>query len=380
MLRNRRDVFADCAAAMGWGGLFDETWIGDESAGIFAGHRSVADAYLRAVRRKAPSSTLDVAFEFADATSFNAIAFEREGYQFIGVPCGTLLLLYHVFGRMLATHRILRDIGSPDAQPRYEPAPALVFDSDDIADSPDRPSTSGPTDPMRVAYAVFLVRIAFDFLIMHEYQHIEGGHLRLPDGVDRAAILEVDSISRSDTDALTRQVLEMDADAAATRASFKITWLTGNDPWRFDPILTDLLREPERRLSAWAFATSVLFRLMDEAGGRPYALRHASHPPPLMRQYFTLAQVTYILGGEVEPERVHELYFAAMDEADLGLRAMVRRGPTGPGFAQAVTPEFEQHLIQLVRWWPRVRDRLGPIAAQWGGSNAPDEYFGDVLR
>jgi hypothetical protein len=271
-----------------------------------------------------------------------------------------VLILNDLYLRIMASQEVLIQIGEPRSQPKPKLLDAILTSADGLPITSDNPLglIVMPTDPIREAYAHFLTQIAFEFMFAHEYQHIEGGHLDWSLSRGRNLMSEYGMDELSAEEALGEQVLEIDADAAATRWSLKITMDKSNDRWRIPPELTDLLSVPENRLGAWLFATGAFFRLMDEIGCSSNDFARMSHPPALMRSYFCLPAATYILGGLPLTHGVLDLLPLATDEVDLALRSIAHAPPKAPGIRNALSRgsrEYATHINRLIRHWPQVR-------------------------
>ncbi len=376
-----QEIFDKDARELGFGGLFDETRVKAPFNRLYLHHRARFESHIQSIERiRLPEKRLRIAMGFADSAEFNAFAFPHDDQYFVGMPYGTVLILNDLYLRILASQTVLLQIGDPGSQPKPELLDSILTSADGLPIASDNPLglNVGPTDPIREAYAAYLIQIAFEFLFAHEYQHIEGGHLDWNLNRGRKMICEYWADELRAEEALDKQVLEIDADAAAVRWSLKITMDKSNDHWRVPPALTELLTVAENRLRAWLFATGTLFRLMDEMGCRSNHFAQMSHPPALMRSYFCLPAATYILGGLPLTHGVLDLLPLATDEADLALRSIAHAPPKAPGIRDALSRgsrEYAIHINRLIRHWPQVRSELSPIAARLGGSNAPDEYF-----
>jgi hypothetical protein len=371
-------IFDKRAREFGFGGLFDESRVKPPFNQLYLHHQTRFKSHIQSIERIRPAETrLRIEMDFADSPKFNAFAFPHNDQYFVGVPFGTVLILNDLYLRIMASQDVLLQIGEPTSQPKPALLDCILATADGLPTTADNPLglSVGPTDPIREAYADYLIQIAFEFLFAHEYQHIEGGHLNWILNRGRRMICEYWSDKLQAEETLDKQVLEIDADAAAIRWSLKITMDKSNDHWRVPPALADLLTIPENRLGAWLFATGALFRLMDEIGCTSGHFSQQSHPPALMRSYFCLPAASYILGGLPLTHGVLDLLPLATGEVDLAFRSIAHAPPKATGIGDALSAEYPVHINRIIGHWPRVRAELSPIAARLGGSNAPDEYF-----
>jgi hypothetical protein len=375
------DLFASAAKKFGFGGFFSEETLPRPFDRPLTRQRFRLESYLLSLKKvHSGRSGLDVAVAYADSPEFNAFAFAVGNQHFIGIPYGTYLLLSDLFLRILAERTTFVGIGDPNGHLEQSKHAQLPLSANDLPISAANPlgSAVGPPDAVRQAYADYLTGIAFDFLFAHEYQHIEGGHLKWLHEQDAGALVEFAAPRLRPQEALDRQVLELDADAAATRWSLKIAVDRSNDHWRVPESLRASLRSDDDRVAAWLFAVYALFRYMEEVGGLPTDLGATAHPRSLMRHYFTIPAASYILGGLPCRERLHDLMGKAISEVESAFAKIVSTPPPSPDPRMVLQHDFAAHISRLVRHWPTVRSKIGPIAVEWGGSNAPDEYFESI--
>jgi hypothetical protein len=170
-----------------------------------------------------------------------------------------------------------------------------------------------------------------------------------------------------------------DADAAGVRWSLKITMSSETNHWRYDPVLRKQLQEPEMALRMWMFAVITLFRLAHERHVRSGFSGLTNHPSPLMRLHFIRPIVDYMFSDfDIRMDPL-SMFGIVLDEVQRGLCAVSRQLPTRHGFGEVGSPEFRKHVNEVVTAWRSLRPILSSIAAAWGGSNAPEEYFPYVV-
>lgn len=357
----------------GLGYRFDERFVTPPYDRIFQHHRKIRMEYLAALNRA--GGGLDVHTCYTSSTMLNAAAI-RAGSLWLTFPIGTISILYDLFFRMLGTAEVFTECGGadPDGVPRHERVP---IDSAELVAEAGNPLglTYIPQARERRAIAEYLTLIAHDFLFAHEYQHIDGGHLHLPNIGPSAEIIEFGDSPSNRDDAILRHALEIDADAAGVRWSIKITMNPDRNHWRYNPVLRSHLHEPEMALRMWMFSVITLFRLAHERHVRSGVGDLTNHPPPLMRLHFIRPIVDYLFSNydiRIDPLSMFEI---VLDEVQRGLCAISRGLPTRRGFGDVGSPEFRTHVNDVVSAWRSLRPTLSSIASAWGGSNAPEEYF-----
>ncbi|HEX8274584.1 MAG TPA: hypothetical protein VF615_18250 [Longimicrobiaceae bacterium] len=355
---------------------FDETLFPEPFDRVFHLHSRIREEYLSALRTSQTGPALDVSTCYTASTDFNAAAV-RQGTSFwITFTVGTPAVLYDLFFRMLGTGEVFSDIGTADEGmvPRHD---RIVTNAGPLLEDAGNPLGLSyvPTCKYRRAIAEYLVLIVCDAMFAHEYQHITGGHLHYLFTDPFCRMVEFGDSPAGRDDALLRQALEIDADAAAIRWSLKATMDTSHNRWRYDPVLSSYLREPERALRLWTFAIITMFRLAHESHVGIGSPVYGVHPPPLVRLYFARTIVDYLLQDYpvlMDPPSMFDFVF---DEVQRGLCAITQTLPRRQGFSKIGSKEFCDHVNNLVSVWRGIRPELGAIASSWGGSNAPEEYF-----
>lgn len=245
-------------------------------------------------------------FDLIDNLQFNAVAFPSEGRYFIGIHRGAVSSLAVLFDRMLADPEVLPFIGDPREETADLPLlPDIGLDFEkSFATVPAFP---GPQNPARQATARRLWELALDFLTVHEITHIANGHvdyLRNYQGI--SAIEEADKsawASSSSEYKLTRQTMEMDADAMAVHISLSSEWgrVTGKYP-RPGPEWDDIYSRPGMVSLQWSWAVSTLFRLMGDARLVGGDVTQEIYPRPRLRT--VMAQQA--AGQAPRPEELQE--------------------------------------------------------------------------
>lgn len=146
--------------------------------GMFGWHARVFDSCAYAVAAIAPNRK-QILFVFLDQPELNACAFKHGDDGYIGINCGSVLVLHDLFLRMMANPTFMPEIGNAGGEKALEKLPRLETNCLALPRTTELPYglVTAPYDPVRTVYAAHLAQIALDFLFLHEYRHVEGGHL-----------------------------------------------------------------------------------------------------------------------------------------------------------------------------------------------------------
>lgn len=160
-------------------------------------------------------------FGFMCGSDLNAFAYASPPsnslpFDFIGMNVGIIFTLLGIFGRILAHPQNFPDVG--DSSKENPSPPTIAFLSTDVMQSGY--VACAPKCRIRSGFASLLTQVALDFLFFHELTHLRNGHLEYV----RASLRlnhwpEAMAHSSNESDFLTRQTLEMDADCGAVLLS-----------------------------------------------------------------------------------------------------------------------------------------------------------------
>jgi hypothetical protein len=149
--------------------------------------------------------------------SLNACAIKTtEGY-YIGINYGTIIILFDMFTKMMASRSIYTNIGNPEAETIEEKKINVLVDNGTI--KTDSFKAAIPKDSTRYEWANFLHMQALHYLVYHEICHILRGHCDYHfETSNTKQWMEFDSINSERY--LDSQTLEMDADSFAINRIF----------------------------------------------------------------------------------------------------------------------------------------------------------------
>jgi hypothetical protein len=315
-------------------------------------HRRNVEKWLRDVRELHCPKMGPVHFDYVENTAINAVAFEADGHEFVGVWVGAMASIYSFFGCMLANRNLLPDIGVVSAEIEFEPK---VDDAEWLLRI--------PKDPARKAYAHLLSTIAVEFLFQHELGHLMNGHVRLLNklkGINY--VVEFEARPSQVLSNLDLQMLEMDADSFAVGQGMATVLGRLHEQGKVFPAdWRQWYENPRHALFTWLFSVYSLFRLLYRGPVNLDDLEAAGHPPPGIRISMVGACIHEFLRVKgldnlmKEFESILEEVIHTVETA----HAVVARCPVdATGLAQSVDPRALRQINRVVDNWKIIRPQL----------------------
>lgn len=211
--------------------------------------------------------------DFVDSPMCNAIAFEKNGREFIGIFLGAVARIYHIFYLFLSSPDVLIDIGKASEESVDKKRIIELHTKD-----PDGPwQALRPKDDSRFMVAQHLAWNAMAFLFGHEIAHICRAHLKyLQTEIGWNEYLEYPFAAISTQVATQLQQLELDADTAAAEVNM-ILWRKLIQRGTF-PLLSKILP-----VKTWGISLALLFRILDFEERRVHPHGYQTHPIPAVR-------------------------------------------------------------------------------------------------
>lgn len=283
------------------GGLFQTEKLSKDSFAIFEYYRTRAIKYIESGRNHESliKSLPNIHFDFIDSPDFNAVAAKtNDGFYFIGINAGSVVVLYDLFFRMLSNPLVLNDIGNSSLETKNTPTirnyyldASLLVTYGDIDYNAYQMAI--PNDHVRQVYARHLVDVAVDFLIAHELTHIINGHLDYIQTRFGTNIYEERNIKTiSEDDILTIQTLEMDADSLAVCKGLANAVKRHLGEQSVSEDRKEFYVDFDRTIFNWSIAILTLTRIMVESSiYRSIDSKPKTHPHPRIRQTMILATV-----------------------------------------------------------------------------------------
>ncbi len=283
------------------GGLFKTEKLSKDSFAVFEYYRNRAIKYIESCRNHESliKSPPNIHFDFIDSPEFNAIAAKtNDGFYFIGINAGAVVILYDLFFRMLSNPLVLGEVGDTSLETKNSPTirnyyldANLLVTCGDIDYNAYQMAI--PNDKIRQAYARHLVDVSVDFLVAHELTHIINGHLDFIKTRFGTNIYEERNIKAiSEDDILTIQTLEMDADCLAVCKGLVNAVKRHLGEQSVSEDRKEFYVDFDRTIFNWSLAVLTLTRIMVESSiYRSIDSKVQTHPHPRVRQTMILATV-----------------------------------------------------------------------------------------
>ena len=216
-----------------------------------------------------------VSMDFIRRMEIGAQATLAQEAPFIIINCGTVIRLKRFFDEALAHPGVLPRVGDPSKETKGITDIFLNGPLDLEEEIARDGNWRRPKDPYRAGYSRYLLRIACEYIIIHEFAHVAHGHLDWLEQLNREGRV---------ASKLDRQTLEFDADNVAALNTFVRSIYVFPRHRMNEPI--QLLTKPEdgiyeEAISATTLSLYVLWRNHFESleSKRPIAnLFTASHP------------------------------------------------------------------------------------------------------
>jgi hypothetical protein len=205
-----------------------------------------------------------ILFCWAETEGIKAFAVKGNGRYFVVLSAGTISTLRHYFTNLLTISTIADQFGIVSSQPIPE-----IADSDlsDFLNSLCRERTNKEIDHSNLPE--WMVKVAVDILIFHEFFHIKNGHIDfLTTSTGRTVIADDAETRAIATEDLTLQALEMDSDGLASFNSIATVLHPGDQVLEMLGILPLGPIVQSDRITAYFFVVTALLALFDPKPNR----------------------------------------------------------------------------------------------------------------
>ncbi len=219
----------------------------------------------------------NIYLDVIDDPTLNAMAFEHQGHEFVGINSGTIFFLYDTFLALFSHPRFMPEIGNSKEETTSGAELKQYLLRKNISRIHDFP----PKDISRRFAAQLMAQNAYHFVLGHEVGHLTMAHIKFlqanygleeyPDYGPLALVGEE-----------TRHCMEADADSNGTQASLNIF---GPRPLRTSAEFGDVRTD----FRTWAMSIGVIFALFDLHRQVHYSDAAKSHPNPDIRFFNAIA-------------------------------------------------------------------------------------------
>lgn len=278
---------------------------------------------------------------------------EQEYY--LGITSGAILILHHLFMRMIAHPTILSEYGETSKEsilPRMFNIHTTSYH--ELKKSPGYIPNVSPVDETRKKLAMYLTKEAILLLFCHEYIHIMHGHLDL---LNHLRLTNEDILDKP----MFRQTLEMDADCVSVSMAFS----------RNDMLTHTLTYYPElqfRRtftesISLWHFAVTAFMGLYGNQRPSLEYLYKNSYPVSEIRYFWMGSTVATIV--QKYPHIQESIVNALLLSRNHSEKALWEVGQChrSDSFGKFATEGAAMaHMSRVGKYWNNVRPLLEPFA------------------
>ncbi len=341
--------------------------------------------YVRhyAVRSAMPPVYLD----YVNNGLLNAAAAEKGGQAFVGINWGTVVILGDLFCRMLAHPEVLKRIGNPAAEVLDEACLyGITYDGNDLQKR--RWGEAGPTgkqvwaatpkDPLRLHCSELLRLLALDYIFVHELAHIGYGHTAYLAGKKCPLLLELNSPNQSADLQLTRQSLEMNADAFAISLSLNVFLGNRAHLMKKVPGIEPLVQEEKTAVFLWGFAVSSFFYMFSPAFDLD-ELPTQTHLPASIRMEGNItcgleaAAEAFAGVKQLIAKRRMDLRYVGQAFHYIGYDKPLNESTAYQKVRE--DPRLREHVRKVIAWFPAIKPELQPFSRfDLNTGNPPTAY------
>jgi hypothetical protein len=323
--------------------------------------RGIRPALGRTPVKNPPRILVDI----VDSLNADAWAAPEGDIYFLGFSVGILALPWLVFDVLFSSPDFLPEIGDVGEESRDRPSPEVTKNPADLfswlMQRQLTPESLRPRNKVRRDLSSMMAGHALHFLAGHELRHVQGGHLDYMGGrrFSLDAILEVNS-GRLPTDtAMTRQALEMDADAFSAGAIFWecLKQLKDPDPIK-RPIMHHFVNSSRNLPYLLLLACCVIFRALDDTDPlktKPWD--EWPHPPLLLRRYMLGRPLFDALCASGLPSHIGDSLANALGQTYATLEPDLNRFFTfkfEPHHYDSLNKDLFDHMEKIVNIWNTI--------------------------
>lgn len=251
---------------------------------------------------------------YIDDLSVNAVAFSNGKTEVVGLNAGLAIGPVKFMFWLMSHPTVFTDIG--DIEIESEPDP---FDLDILIAPNSLPETDPqsivertvPKDSRRSSFAIYMTMLFWEFVVLHEFAHLNRGHIRLYQRHSRGSS-SLNALSEfekdQDEDFRFTQLLEIDADRIAGASLARSVQADGYS--RTKRVIGDQGQtrtgdgvSPSKAYEFWIRSMAMIFMIMSLMDSiRNPMSPDRSHPHPLIRLNALLHALKYQIAQELGSE------------------------------------------------------------------------------
>jgi hypothetical protein len=311
-----------------------------------------------------------VIFDYVHDPSMNAFAMPYADRLIIGVNAGVPPLIYLAMFSLLSRPDVLEEIGDPKKE---------VVTSHPIPFMPDfgvmisrmsplnvTMSSYMPKDRARELTARALASLMIDFIIAHEFRHLQAGHVGfLAKTTDCNFIQELNSQGESAESAMTSQALEMDADSYGITTILRFAFNVVENPDQFSAGWGIAFPNRERAAFLCMLAAWMVFKLLGMLGSSSSVWTDSTHPPPLLRLQMAQATAYECFKKRGQQELLGRLNLVTHRLVEVGEKQfslLTERPPDLQGVLRVAGEEGKRHVSEILKTWSLIEKSLSQFS------------------
>jgi len=316
---------------------------------------------LRNINSKLPEAYLDFIFN----PSINACATKTpDGNYYIGINFGTVVILHHLFKRMLASKSLFPEIGNPliekETRKIYN---AQITDANTLFLVVDPNENFTPVDESRLVLSEYLTAFAIEFLAMHEYAHVIFGHVDYLNSKSQTFYWnEAVESKKCLIDPLISQTLEMDADCYGVSLGMqKVVGIVNSHNSNPLPFSSSL----DSCLAMWLFSVYSLFRIFGFKNVSIESIKETCHPLTGIRQHLIGATVIAYFETTNQIDFASKVAKISADvhfQVEKAFEEISEQGYDVSALSAGYHQKSLEHSHLLVEHWNAVRPELEKFA------------------
>lgn len=310
-------------------------------------------------------------FCFINNLSFNAYARKVNDIYFIGINIGAIGLLLDLFYKLLSNKSVLTNYGNINLESNETNIINRVYNNGVSFSGFSSEDDISPNCPTRFELATNYIKIAFTFLIFHEFGHIIRGHLKYKAFINESLNSTWNEFNYSNNDKENlnipfSQTLEMDADSLATNWGLIIakSIINKND----DDNIKIIYQNWETFLFHWTFSIYSMIRLHEYVLFDKEKFIKSTPPPTSIRIAMICDNIASILmtTHNFDKKRLKECVDSAVDAVYNAEKAFEQVSFGNNEFKKftSVYTDSEQtaYLYEITSNWNKIRSKLEPFA------------------
>jgi hypothetical protein len=303
---------------------------------------------------------------FINNPQVNAIATKIDDVYIIGIFLGYIYVVNDLFFRMLSSPNVLRKFGDTTHETTRRIHNAEISDSDILHLATYGDTRHYPINEARRLLAIILSTFCLNNLVLHEYAHINFGHVDyLLNKQNQGAYYEMSANNNNFPFSMFQQNCELQADAFAVNMSMNTLLSKKFSAVKVNEKISKYLEDIEDRIFLWNFAAYAYKRIF---GYRKYyysELDQLSHPPPSFRQHLSMGLIRVIIKknhSSIGSNNLEKILKESVLEVEHAFSDISEQSINMDAYKFVFHDEIEKYHLRLKAAYPKVISELKPYA------------------